>query len=137
MASFEPIVVLFGSNEIIATIKLKLPVSFTFAIDESSLERLVTVDPKPSDTSLPRFFILLFNSIDKDLLDRLQANHRVQAIYSRDKLDTINQQKLRQIRKNTQQFTLNLTGDIVRFLKEQGEKQSKLERISLVKAYYR
>ncbi|CAF0978985.1 unnamed protein product [Rotaria sp. Silwood1] len=139
MASFEPIVVLFGSSKSISTINLRLPVSFIFAINETSLEELITIDPPLSSTTLQRYFIILLESISNDVLERLQTNHRVQAIYSRDILTCIsNHSKLPRImNKQLQQFTLDLTADIVNFFTIEGEKQAKLERLNLVRVYFR
>jgi hypothetical protein len=134
MASFEPVVVLFGSSKSISTINLRLPVSFVFAIDEVSLEELISVDP-----CLQRYFVILLQSVKDDIFERLQANHHVQVIYTREALPcAFNQTKLhRIINKQLQQFTLDLTSDIVQFLTMEGEKQVKLERSHLTRIYYR
>ncbi|CAF2537696.1 unnamed protein product [Rotaria sp. Silwood2] len=139
MASFEPVVVLFGSSKSISTINLRLPVSFIFAIDETSLEELITVDPPLSTTILQRYFIILLESISSNVHERLQTNHRVQAIYSRDIFTgASSHSKLsRIINKQLQQFTLDLTADIVHFFTIEGEKQAKLERLNLARVYYR
>ncbi|CAF0838365.1 unnamed protein product [Rotaria sordida] len=139
MAYFDPVIVLFGSSKSISTINLRLPVSFVFAIDETSLEELVTVDPPLASTTLRRYFIILLESISNDVFERLQTNHRVQIIYSRDMLTYVSSHsKLpRIINKQSQQFTLDLTADIVHFFTIEGEKQEKLERLNLVRLYYR
>ncbi len=115
MASFEPIVVLYGSSKSISTIHLRLPVSFVFTIDEASLEDLITADSQLSDTCLQRYFVILLESVSDDVLEHLHTNHRVQVIYSRDVLTcSSGHLKLhRIINKQLQQFTLDLTGDIV------------------------
>ncbi|CAF3537887.1 unnamed protein product [Rotaria sp. Silwood1] len=77
MSSFEPIVVVFGSCKSTAAVNLRLPVSLLFAFDATSLEELVSVTPQIADTCLSRFFIILLDSIDDDLLTRLKENHRV------------------------------------------------------------
>jgi hypothetical protein len=41
------------------------------------------------------------------------------------------------INKQLQQFTLDLTADIVHFFTIEGEKQAKLERLDLTRIYYR
>jgi hypothetical protein len=139
MASFEPVVVLFGSSKSISTISLRLPVSFVFATDEAALEELITVDPKLSEICLQRYFVVLLESINDDVLEGLQTNHRVQAIYSREALPGFSDHpKLhRIINKQSQQFTLDLTTDIVQFFTVEGEKQAKLERLNLTRIYYR
>jgi hypothetical protein len=140
MASVQPVVVLFGSSKSISTINLRLPVSFVFAIDEVSLESIITVDPRLSDTYLQRYFVILLESISNEVYERLQINHRVQVIYSREDLTfcVSNQTKLHRImNKQLQQFTLDLTADIVYFFTIEGEKQAKLERLHLARIYYR
>ena len=139
MASFDPVVVLFGSSKSLSTLSLRLPVTFVFAPDELSLEELTTFTPPLSETCLERYFVILLESISDDVLDRLQNNHRIEVIYSRDILScNSSQPKLqRVINKQLQQFTLDLTADIVRFYKNEGEKQKTLERFNLVNTYYR
>ncbi|CAF1089465.1 unnamed protein product [Adineta steineri] len=139
MAYCEPIVVLYGQSKSISTINLRLPVSFVLATDEIILEDLINSDAQSSDTCLQRYFIILLESINDNVLEHLQTNHRVQVIYSREILTcTSDRSKLhRIINKQMQQFTLDLTADIVHFLTSEGEKQAKLERLDLVKIYYR
>ena len=74
-----------------------------------------------------------------NVFEHLQANHRVQVIYSRDVLtcSSYYSKPHRMINKQLQQFTVDLTGDIVNFFTIEGEKQTKLERLDLVKIYYR
>jgi hypothetical protein len=139
MASFEPVVVLFGSSKSISTINFRLPVSFVLAIDEASLEELISADPELSDPCLQRYFVILLQSVKDDVFEHLQANHRVQVIYTREALTcAFNQLKPhRIINKQLQQFTLDLTIDIVQFLTIEGKKQAKLERLHLTRIYYR
>ncbi len=136
MASFEPIVVIFGSNKTIAAVHLRLPVSCLFAFDVESLEQLVDVTPQLSDICLQRYFVILLDSIGKDLLKRLETNHRVIAVYRHDLMCVNSQDQANRMTNSFRQLTLDLTSDIVRFLTLEGEKQIKLERISLVKIYY-
>jgi hypothetical protein len=136
MTSFEPVVVLFGSSRSISTISFRLPVSFVFAIDEASLEELITIDPQLSDTCLQRYFVVLLESVNDNVLEHLQTNHRVQAIYSRNAVTYLpNHPKLHRI--INKQFTLDLTTDIVHFFTIEGEKQAKLEQLNLTRIYYR
>jgi hypothetical protein len=139
MVSFEPVVALFGSGKTISTINIRIPVSIVFAIDEASLEGLITVDSSVSDPCLQRYFVILLETISDELLERLQTNHRVQVIYSREALTRASSHPklLRIINKQVQRFTLDLTADIVRFYTIEGEKQAKLERLNLVRIYYR
>jgi hypothetical protein len=139
MASFEPVVVLYGSSKSISTINFRLPVSFVIATDEAALKGLITIDPQLSDTCLQRYFVVLLESINDAVLEGLQTNHRVQVIYSREPLTYVsNHPKLhRIINKQLQQFTLDLTADIVHFFTVEGEKQAKIERLHLTRIYYR
>ncbi|CAF2850325.1 unnamed protein product [Rotaria sp. Silwood2] len=118
---------------------LRLPVSFVLAIDEVTLEDLTTSDPQLSDTCLQRYFVILLEAVRDEVLEHLESNHRVQVIYRQDGSNcTSSRPKLhRLINKQLQQFTLDLTADIVHFLTIEGEKQTKLERLDLVKIYYR
>lgn len=139
MASFEPVMVLYGSSKSISSIRLRTPVTFIVATDEVVLEELITTDPDSSETCLQCYFVILFESINDDIIERLQSNHRVQAIYSREELacNSTSPKQHRIIHKNLQQFTLILTADIVRFLTAEGEKQARLERLPLTRIYYR
>ncbi|CAF4403620.1 unnamed protein product [Rotaria sp. Silwood2] len=107
---------------------LRLPVSFVLAIDEVTLEDLTTSDPQLSDTCLQRYFVILLEAVRYEVLEHLEINHRVQVIYSQDASNcTSSRPKLhRLINKQLQQFTLDLTADIVHFLTIEGEKQTKL-----------
>ncbi|CAF1164795.1 unnamed protein product [Rotaria sordida] len=136
MASFEPIVVIFGSSKSIAAVNLRLPVSILFAFDATSLEELVSVTPQIPDTCLSRFFVILLDPIDDNLLARLKENHRVKGIYKRESMDSTSPKQMNQMTNSFKQVTLDLSNDIVRFLTSEGEKQIKLEQMSLVKIYY-
>ncbi|CAF2954721.1 unnamed protein product [Rotaria sp. Silwood2] len=136
MASFEPIVVVFGSSKSIAAVNLRLPVSLLLAFDVASLEELVSVTPQIADTCLSRFFVILLDSIDDAVLERLKENHRVKAVYRRDIMDSTSQEQMNRMTNSFKQLTLDLSNDIVRFLTTEGEKQVKLERIPLVKIYF-
>ncbi|CAF4020305.1 unnamed protein product [Rotaria sordida] len=139
MTSFEPIVIVFGSSKSISNVNLRFPISFELAIDEASLERIITVDPQSCDTCLHRYFVILLDLITDEFFDRLQTNHHVQAIYSQnDFVNASERHKLRRIiNKQWQQLSLDLTSDIVYFLTVEGEKQAKLEQILLAQVYYR
>ncbi|CAF3544687.1 unnamed protein product [Rotaria socialis] len=136
MASFEPIIVIFGSSKSIASTNLRLPVSLLFAFDVKSLEEIVNASSKLTDTCLSRFFIILLDCIDEDLLIRLHANHRVQSIYKHCITSSASQQQINRMTNSFRQLTLDLSNDIVYFLTAEGEKQITLEQISLVKIYY-
>jgi len=84
MMSFEPIIVLYGSNKSICNIRLRI--TFIIATNENIVEELVTTDPDLSQTCLQRYFVVVLESIDNQILERLQNNHRVQRIYSRERL---------------------------------------------------
>ncbi|CAF1400563.1 unnamed protein product [Adineta steineri] len=137
MASFEPVVVVFGCSASIAGANLRLPVSSLFAFNTTSLEQIVNVSPQLSDICLQRYFIILLDSIDKDLLLQFETNHRIVSIYRRDIICDNSQGDINRMTNSFRQLTLDLTNDIIRFLTLEGEKQIKLERISLVKIYYK
>lgn len=81
MSSFEPIVLIFGSPQCIGSAHLRLPVSSSFAFDVKVLEDILNVSPPLSNPSLNRYFIILLQAIDEDLLSRLKCNHRVINVY--------------------------------------------------------
>lgn len=139
MASFEPFVVIFGSIKSISTFTLRLPVSFEILIDEAAFENLLTVDLPLSCKYLKRYFVILLEPISNDTLEHLQINHRIQVIYTREKLtsESNHSKPLRTMNKQLQQFTLDLTEDIVNFYITEGEKQAQLERIQLSRVYFR
>lgn len=126
MTSFEPVIVLYGSSKCISNIRLRIPITFLIATNEILLEELLTTNSNLNETCVQRYFVVLLESIDKELIERLQTNHRIQKIYSREL-----------IHENLQQFTLVLTADIVRFFTIEGEKQAKIERVNLANIYYR
>lgn len=136
MASFEPIILIFGCSSSIAEINIRLPVSISFVFDVKSLERLANVTPQINDACLSRFFIILLDSVDDELLNRLKTNHRVQAIYKSNKLDSPSQQQINRMTNSYRQLTLDVSHDIMCFLTSEGEKQIKLEQMSQVKIYY-
>ncbi len=136
MASFEPVVLIYGSTTSIGAANLRLPVSFLFAFDLKMLEQLVNVTPQLTDTCLHRYFIVLLDSIEKDLLTRLQENHRVIAVYNQYMMYANTQDQLNRMTNSFRHLTLDISNDIIRFLTTEGEKQVKLERLSLVKIYY-
>ena len=139
MSSFEPVVIIFGCSKSISNVNLRLPISFTFSTDESSLEKSITNDPPSFDECLQRYFIILLDSIDDEFFKQIHNNHRVQLIYSRNEFNRVNQQhKLRPIRnKSWQQITLDLTFDVICFLTVEGDKQKNAEQIRLAQVYYR
>ena len=139
MTSFEPIVVVFCSIHDLSTVDFRLPVSFVFAIDEDSLEKHVSTNPQLYEPSLQRYFVILLQAINDDVLKRLQTNHRVQSIYMRGSFTHRGQsvKPLRSVNQHMQQFILDLTADIAHFFKVEGEKQVKLERLHLTRIYYR
>ncbi len=136
MSSFEPIVLIYGSPLVVSSSNLRLPVSSLFAFDEISLEQIVNVSPLLCQPCLNRYFVILLESIDKDLLKSLYSNHRVISIYDKETICDNSQDQLNRMTNSFKQLTLDLSNDIVRFLTSEGEKQLKLERIDLVKIYY-
>jgi hypothetical protein len=136
MSSFEPIVVIYGSPVVIASVNLTLPVSSLFAFDVTSLEKIVNISPSLSQSCLNRYFIILLESIDKDFLTSLHSNHRIISIYDKETMCDNSQDQLNRMTNSFRQLTLDLSNDIVQFLISEGEKQIKLERLNLTKIYY-
>ena len=137
MVSYEPIIVLFGSSERINAVSLRLPVSFLLALDTAALDRLVNTESELTDGCLQRYFVVLLDAIDDDRLMNLQKNHRVSAIYTEHEQNNMKLTKVLVLPIGFQQLALTLTFGIVQFLTDEGKKQLKLERLSLVKIYYR
>ncbi len=137
MSSFEPIVLIYGSPQSVASANLRLPVSSLFAFDIKSFENILKTPSQLTNPCLYRYFIILLESIDQDLLLSLHSNHRIISIHHGDKiLSNSDQDGINRMRNSFRQITLDLTNDIIRFLTFEGQKQLKLERISLVKIYY-
>lgn len=136
MSSFEPVIILYGSPQIIENINIKLPVSSVFAFNIKSLENHINHSTKLSEPCLKRYFIILFEIIDRNLLKSIELNHRVICIYHQESTIYYNQNELNQMINSTQQITLDVTHDIIRFLTSEGDKQYKLEQINLIKVYY-
>ena len=139
MSFFEPVVLFFASPHDLSTINFRLPVTFVFAIDENSLEKRVSFDPPLYEPCLQRYFVIIFQAVENEVLERLQNNHRVQVIFTQEPLTYTSQsiKPHRIINKQLQQFTLDLTADITHFLTVEREKQAKLERLHLTGIYYR
>ena len=137
MASVAPIIILFGSSECISELSLRIPVTFKFAFHQASLTKLITANQ--TTACLPRYFVVLLQPIDDDLLELLRGHHRVRGIYGQQPFaDSSAHCKLhRVISEHRQQFVLDLTQDIVDFFAKEGEKQASLERIDLASIYYR
>jgi hypothetical protein len=136
MSSFEPILVIYGSPKLISNAKLRLPVSSLFAFDVESLEDIVNLNQQLSDPCLNRYFIILLQSINKDLLTNLQSNYRIISIYNNQIISNQNINQLNRMINSFKQLTLDVSNDILRFLTSEGEKQMKLERMNLVIIYY-
>ena len=136
MSSFEPTIILYGSPTIISTINIRLPVPLLFAFDLTSLEQIVNVSIKLSQSCLQRYFIILFETIDNQMLTSLKSNHRVISVYHRETIHDYSQEELNRMIDSVRQLTLDVSNDIVQFLTSEGEKQLKLERLDLVKIYY-
>ena len=136
MTSFEPVVLLFGSSRKISAARLRLPVPVLFAFDVESLEELVNASAQLTDISLPRYFVVLLDAIEEEVLTRLRTNHRVIALYTPERLSPKDQEQINRLTHSARQLTLDLTNDIVLFLQAEGQKQLSLEHVALVKIYY-
>jgi hypothetical protein len=136
MASFEPIVVIYGSTTTVAAANLRLPVSFLFAFDVTSLEKIVSTSTQLTDSCLHRYFVVLLDTIEENLLMCLKGNHRVVAVYNQDVICDNSLDQLNRMSNTLRQLTLDLSSDIIHFLTSEGQKQVKLERMALVKIYY-
>ena len=134
MSSFEATVLIYGSPERISTIHFRLPVPMLFVFDRNSFENLLSRNVDLCQPSLQRYFLLLLQTIDEDLLQSFENNHRIISIHHGEHFFDQNSQE--RMTNSFEQMTLDLTDDIIRFLILQGKKQLKLERISLVKIYY-
>lgn len=129
MSSFESTVLLFGSCASLSGLKIRLPVSTMFVFDVESLNKLVEESVDLSESSLPRYFLVLFQSIDEKVVQLIEKNHRFLSIYHfYCHTDWT--------KNSFEQLTLDLTTDIIRFLTNEGKKQIQLERLSLVKMYF-
>ena len=139
MASIVPVVVLVGSAECISQLSLQIPVTFKFAFHEASLERLITAHVPLSIICLPKYFVILLQSVDDELLTLLSDHHRVHKIHGQEAFsDASDHCKLhRVVLGHGQQFVLDLTQDIVDFFATAGRKQEVLERLELASIYYR
>ncbi|CAF3006292.1 unnamed protein product [Rotaria sp. Silwood2] len=136
MSSFEPVVLIYGSPADILHATLSLPVPSLFAFDLKSLENIVNLSPQMNQLYLHRYFLVLLQSIDDTIFHQLQSNHRIIRIYKKQNSIEQNFKELNQMANSFKQLTLDITNDIIQFLTHEGEKQLKLERISLVKIYY-
>ncbi|UJR07271.1 hypothetical protein I4U23_011559 [Adineta vaga] len=136
MSSFEPIVLIYGSPTDILQATFNFPVPSLFAFDPKSLENIVNVSPQLNESYLRRYFLVLLQSIDELVFHRFESNHRIIKIYKKQNSIEQNFEELNQMTNSFKQLTLDITNDIIQFLTREGEKQLKLERISLVKIYY-
>lgn len=136
MGSFEAIVVIYGSPKSISTANLRLSVSSLFAFDVKSLEELINASPQFTNRCLKRYFIILLETIDEDILKNVQLNNGIISIYNKETICDYSQQQLNRMKNSSKQITLDLTNDIIQFLTSQGEKQMKLGKIQLVNIYH-
>lgn len=137
MSSFEPVIILYGSPQTLVNVNIQLPVTFQFAFNIDSLINIINPSSKLSEPCLKRYFLVLFDLLDRDIYSSLKSNHSIVSIYDYRNVNSIlTQNELNQKMNSYQQLSLDITHDIIRFLTIEGEKQYKLERIDLVKIYY-
>lgn len=137
MSSFEPVIILYGSPQTIANVNIQLPVTFLFAFDIDSLTNITNSSSKLSEPCLKRFFLVLFDLIDRDIYSSLKSNHSIISIYDYRNINSnLTQNEFNQMINTYKQLSIDITHDIIQFLTIEGEKQYKLKRIDLVKIYY-
>ena len=136
MTSFEPVLLLYGSPEAISKGNLSLPVKTNFAFNQVTLQQLLHTHIPLDVTTIPRYFLILLERISDDLLKSLQNHQRIEAIYSQDVYPD-QSEPIRPIHRQSQQFTLDLVNDIVRFLTRLSEKQEELHSIPAGRIYCR
>ncbi|CAF4345059.1 unnamed protein product, partial [Rotaria sordida] len=131
ISSSEPVVLIYGSPADILHATLSLLVPSLFAFDLKSLENIVNLSPQMNQLYLHRYFLVLLQSIDETIFHQLQSNHRIIRIYKKQNSIEQNFKELNQMTNSFKQLILDITNDIIQFLTHEGEKQLKLERISL------
>ncbi|UJR38678.1 hypothetical protein I4U23_031344 [Adineta vaga] len=136
MSSFESIVLIYGSPTDIVHATLSFPVPSLFAFDLKSLENIVNLSPQLNESCLRRYFLILLQPITETIVHQFQSNHRIIKVYNKQNSIEQNLKESNQMINSFKQLTLDITNDIILFLTTEGEKQLKLERISLVKVYY-
>lgn len=137
MASFEPVIIVYGSGKRIASCQLRFPISFSLAFDAKMLDELVNFQPKLSDIQLKRYFLILLDPIETEYAVQLEENHRIISIYYPDRLYSRNQNQLNRMTNSYRQMSLDVTNDIIQFLTLEGQKQISYERTSLVSIYFK
>lgn len=130
-----------GPVESLESTDFCIPFSTRFAHDVSSLSRIINNSTKLNEPIIRRYFIVFLESIGDDgdqLYQTMEENPQVIAIFltwNEDLRLTYKQTKLYYIPKES--ITLVLTISYVQFLKNEADKQVKLDQISLSKIYLR
>jgi hypothetical protein len=141
MAEIQFFIIVYGSAETIDSIELLFPIPVMIVHDLSALNHKISTSSKLTESKPKRYFVLLLESIEDDADDiyaKMEENPQVISIYNiwNEKfIPSFKPTKLYYISKET--ITLVLTSNIIRVLKTEADKQTKLEQISLAKIYLR
>ncbi|CAF3560993.1 unnamed protein product [Adineta steineri] len=133
--------IIYGSEEILESIELNLPIPMILTHDRSSLARKISNQSKHINSKLQRYFIILFESIENEpdnLYEKMEENSQVIAVFhtwNEDSVRTFKQTKVYNIRQDL--LTFALTCSIIEYLKAQANQHIQLNQIPLSKIYMR
>jgi hypothetical protein len=133
--------IIYGAAEILESIEFCIPFPILLVHDVSSLDHKISVSSKNNELRLKRYYVILLESIGKDadhLYTKMEENPQVIAIFNvwnENFIPPFKQTKLYYIPKEL--ISLVLTLSYVQYLKNEADKQVKLDQISLSKIYLR
>jgi len=133
--------IFYGPAETLELVEYCLPFPMSIVHDVSSLDHKIGNSSKNNDSRLKRYYIVLLESIGKDadhLYTKMEENPQVLAIFNvwnENFIPPSKQTKLYYIPKES--IGLVLTLSYIQFLKNEADKQLKLEQIPLAKIYLR
>ncbi|CAF1542235.1 unnamed protein product [Adineta ricciae] len=124
MDFIEPIIIIFGSIERISRLNFNIPVTLKILTKATSLAQSVNVKRNSLNTCCHRYFVILLDTIENDLMTHLQATDEVLVIYLRELINPEHKQKRLKRRTTTRRNEAKFT---VFFLLSQSKDTSILD----------
>ncbi|CAF2045517.1 unnamed protein product [Rotaria magnacalcarata] len=141
MAEIQLSIIVYGDAEILESTELYCPTPMTIVHDVSTLLRKINKNLQLPDSRVKRYVVLLLESIGKDeddFYEKIEENSQVLSVFrlwNEDSIPTLNISKLYYITQES--IGLALTLSTIQFLRNEAEKQTKLDQIPLAKLYLR
>ncbi|CAM4876392.1 unnamed protein product [Rotaria socialis] len=141
MAEIQLSIIVYGDAEILESTELYCPTPMTIVHDVSVLLRKIDRNLQLPDSRVKRYFVLLLESIGKDeddFYEKIEENPQVLSVFrlwNENFIPTLKISKLYYITQES--IGLALTFSTIQFLRNEAEKQTKLDQIPLAKLYLR